>query len=375
MRRSFNSVCGFILIFSLFAHSGFTQVQYGCQLDFPYCDDYPDLKIAVHNGKTERIFKPECSKNPMVLRDSLFGQYATISLRLDGKYKYFGYYVTEKPSVINFYRVKKDSFKITLSNAKAVAEFADPFYKYCQREREAFSETAVQHEGFDYNIHVKNFRAFIHKMLSYVSEHSHQYFSYAVFRDMISQMMLPGQDSLFAVYLNFYNKTFDSNVKNSYEGRMLADRLNNQVKLHTMYAEAPDFSAFTIEGIRLTLREFHGKYIILNFWASWCGPCIKKFPLLKEIRKKYTTDQLEIIGVGMDEKLEILKKTISKHKLNWHQIHGNWPMLSKYSSANFLPQLYVIDRDGKMVYDLEHNELDWNQLTSLKSLLQKEISQ
>ncbi len=73
---------------------------------------------------------------------------------------------------------------------------------------------------------------------------------------------------------------------------------------------APDFSAQTLDGKRVSLHDFHGKVILLDIWASWCGPCKQEIPFLAETDKQYREKGLVILAVNIDKKLENVRKFI-----------------------------------------------------------------
>lgn len=136
-------------------------------------------------------------------------------------------------------------------------------------------------------------------------------------------------------------------------------------------AIAPDFSSTDINGNPLTLSSFRGKYVLLDFWASWCIPCRKGNPHLKELYSKYHDKGLEIICISDDDsKPENWHKAVEKDQVQeFHHIlrgltiaddgqpdHKN--DISELYCIKFLPTKYLIDKDGKIISKLEDGELD-----------------
>jgi len=112
---------------------------------------------------------------------------------------------------------------------------------------------------------------------------------------------------------------------------------------------APDFTLKDINGNDLSLSSLRGKYLILDFWGSWCIWCIKGFPELKKYYEKYG-DRLEILGVDCSDTEEKWKAAVEKHELKWKHVYN--PKDSKipemYAITGF-PTKIVIDPDGKIV--------------------------
>lgn len=84
--------------------------------------------------------------------------------------------------------------------------------------------------------------------------------------------------------------------------------------------KAPDFTAHTIDGREISISELEGQFVLLEFWASWCGPCIPEIPHLKSLRDRYAESNFEIIGISLDRNEETLSNFIEKEGIDWPQI-------------------------------------------------------
>ena len=114
--------------------------------------------------------------------------------------------------------------------------------------------------------------------------------------------------------------------------------------------EAPDFTLNDLNGKPLTLSSLRGKYVILDFWGSWCGWCIKGMPKMKEYYAKYA-DNLEILGVDCNDTLEKWKGAVAKHELPWLHVYwdkekGDNP-IELYGVQGF-PTKVVVNPEGKV---------------------------
>jgi thiol-disulfide isomerase/thioredoxin len=127
--------------------------------------------------------------------------------------------------------------------------------------------------------------------------------------------------------IGFYNQyekvyeNFSTEIKTSPDGKIMAKKLK-YFKQSNIGSLAPDFSVKDINGIQLTLSNFRSKkYILLDFWTSWCAPCLEDQVFLKKIYKRFSPNDFEIVSISRDTNLEQWKKTIEKHKTNvWRQV-------------------------------------------------------
>lgn len=125
---------------------------------------------------------------------------------------------------------------------------------------------------------------------------------------------------------------------------------------------APDFTLKTLEGTDFTLSSLKGKVVIIDFWASWCGPCRKSIPALKEIYAEYKDKGLEIVGVANDTKEENWRKAVEEDKSEWIHVIDVFPknspgeVISQYA-VQYIPSYFLVDKEGKIVGKLEKEEI------------------
>ncbi|HEX4380001.1 MAG TPA: TlpA disulfide reductase family protein, partial [Candidatus Acidoferrum sp.] len=112
---------------------------------------------------------------------------------------------------------------------------------------------------------------------------------------------------------------------------------------------APDFKLDGIDGKPLSLSASHGKVILLNFWATWCGPCRAEIPDLIELQKKYA-DKLQIIGLDVDDDDSTeVKQFVEKFGINYPVAMVTNEIRIQYGGVAALPTSFVLDSEGRVV--------------------------
>lgn len=123
-----------------------------------------------------------------------------------------------------------------------------------------------------------------------------------------------------------------------------------------------DFEATTTDGKSVKLSSFKGKVFLLDFWASWCGPCRVSNRQLVKVYNKYRDKGFEILGVSLDEEKEDWIKAIAKDKITWPQVIslGGWEAEAAIKwNIEALPSSFLIDQEGNVVaIDLDKNDLE-----------------
>lgn len=120
-------------------------------------------------------------------------------------------------------------------------------------------------------------------------------------------------------------------------------------KVQAAGVEAPDFTLKDIKGNDFKLSSLRGKIVVLDFWGSWCGWCIKGMPKMKEYYEKYK-GKFEILGVDCNDTEAKWKAAVEKHQLPWIHVYNpkDSKVLSDYAVQGF-PTKIVIDANGKII--------------------------
>jgi thiol-disulfide isomerase/thioredoxin len=112
---------------------------------------------------------------------------------------------------------------------------------------------------------------------------------------------------------------------------------------------ASDFSLETSSGSKFTLSEKRGKYVLLDFWASWCVPCRNSFPEVARLNEKYKGKNFEIIGVSVDRKTDLWKKALAEERCPWTQVCDPQGNVARLYAVSAIPLMVLVSPEGKII--------------------------
>ncbi|MBK7306877.1 MAG: TlpA family protein disulfide reductase [Chitinophagaceae bacterium] len=124
---------------------------------------------------------------------------------------------------------------------------------------------------------------------------------------------------------------------------------------------APEIELMSKEDSMVKLSLFNGKVVLIDFWASWCGPCRAANPYIQKLYKKYKDSGFEVFAVSLDVNKPLWLKAIKRDKLTYMQVIDNSGWLSKVAEKYYidaLPTNFLLDKSGKIVaINIEGKEL------------------
>jgi thiol-disulfide isomerase/thioredoxin len=128
------------------------------------------------------------------------------------------------------------------------------------------------------------------------------------------------------------------------------NRANGPANGQLIGGVAPDFELQKLDGASLKLSDLHGKAVLLNFWATWCGPCKVEMPWFVELQKEYGPQGFQIVGVAMDDaSTDDIAKFAKDMGVNYPILLGKEAVGLSYGGVNVLPTTFFLDRNGKVI--------------------------
>jgi peroxiredoxin len=140
-------------------------------------------------------------------------------------------------------------------------------------------------------------------------------------------------------------------------GCMRSSTLSNQsssqsdsaIKAESQRKAAPEFTLKDANGAAVKLADYKGKVVLLNFWATWCGPCKLEIPWFVEFEQKYKDRDFAVLGVSFDDDgWKSVRPYVEQHKINYRIMIGSEAIGQLYGNVDALPTSFIIDRQGRI---------------------------
>ena len=242
-----------------------------------------------------------------------------------------------------------DYHQVELYNEKASADVRANLVKYRKmRDNSTFSKS--DQEKFYKNVYLESYNRYQEALVHYIKEHAKMEAAIMLLKD------IDGLDKMKEAYTLFdpsvregrMKPLFDSWVSDAEKRIQEEAEEKEAAKKQAAGLEAPVFTLNDINGNPLTLSSLRGKYVVLDFWGSWCVWCIKGFPKMKEYYAKYP-GKFEILGVDCKDTEDKWKAAVKKHELPWLHVYSpkGSTILDDYGVTGF-PTKIIIGPDGKI---------------------------
>lgn len=322
------------------------------------------ISISYDNGKESKNIQPIITNHIWTLNDSLYDPYSLIVFYLENmKTKITSgqaFWVSDKPAKIIFHNdslTKGELLKYTTLNAWSSNDVCKSMKnpEISQAQTELNNYWLQNYDNLDANPlkmdtfeHRRN--GIVERKLEQVRMCKKDYFVLDYFESGIVKT----RNAFTATeLLSFFNDSFPDSLKNTFKGRRIEKDLTARIN-SKKGSEAPDFEIKALSGKKVSLKELKGKYVLLDFWASWCAPCIKMAPKLKEIGDKYPRNKIEIISVTLDKDYNQFLTALKRIDTDFTHVFGDSNIVEKYAVGG-IPQVILIDPNGIVLYNREED--------------------
>jgi len=121
----------------------------------------------------------------------------------------------------------------------------------------------------------------------------------------------------------------------------------------SIYGDNLKFSLTTITGENLSEENLKNKIVLINFWGTWCSPCVQELPLLEQLFQTYKSPDLIFLGVAEDSKSEKIAESIDKFNVNYFIVQDHSDYFADFFTVSVMPTTFLINKDGKVVLRID----------------------
>jgi len=361
-----------LLIFLFISTLSFAQKQFHITIQFVPKLDTNNIKIIMEVGKGWHNI-PVVVKNRKIEIDcKVFSKYAYLSISSPTTSNQKAYFITNEVSSLIFYGNDKSAKDYPFVNGKLInaieiinSDEAKKLKHYVQKEKKESDDFEQKNGSSKYmsdslmSIYKHVGALYDKKLMDFIKLNSNQYFSFWVFRIQLASSENINVDSL----LLFYQKVLYPKYKNLFEAKYTLEYLKGRT--FKINKPAPDFVTKDITGKTITLKQFRGKYVFINIWATWCVPCVEELPLIKKLRDDFSEEQLVMISLSEDLTKASLENGIKQYGLNWTNVYRDFDLINKYQFSSGIPLSFLIDKEGKLVFMHNGGLIDTDELRKL----------
>jgi thiol-disulfide isomerase/thioredoxin len=367
------------------------QKTFNVDLEIGTAIDKQKLSFSYDDGQNSSIPITETFKNDKInINRKFYSFFAVLHMNYkenDSVSYESAFFVNDKPAVIKLFKDTVSVISNPFQNCKTInatdiysSETQNRLSEFSKKEISAMNHFWAKNSAtFQQNDSInKLFKATLQKVnernLEFIKQNANEYFSFWYFRTQIISVTAvynkSGDLREYKKLLSFFRTVFPLSYKRSYEGRSIETLLKGKMNTETgrintqINNPAPEFDVKDIKGRFIRLRNFRGKYVLLDFWATWCGPCMQEISFIKNIRETYRENKLIMISVSIDNaKDQIKAKNIIREKMmNWINLFGKND-LNKTFGVSAIPAIFLINKEGIIIYKSEG--IDHDALTAL----------
>ncbi len=339
----------------LFTYASFGQRNFFINVYFEGAKDY-DVVYLIFKDKIQdsSIIMNKQARFPLLKKEDEWGSYFISYINEDRRYGALLFHNAQSDISLT---VDKEFWQWTISgdtNATEQNEFYKGLFALGKERRLLEKKLSETTDSINTIILKKDIESF-DKLnddycINWVLKHSASPFSVAILRVMIDRSHT--KKSLDTVAANCFDKLLPQAKMNNHETVLLQRQFafySDKYSIVRTNEKAPTFLIKDTIGYAIKPEHFKGKWLLIDFWASWCGPCRQSNPLLKQVYEKYHGNGFEILSISVDKESDQWKKAIKDDKMTWSQgsdLLGLEFGVGQSYQISAVPTYFIVSPDG-----------------------------
>lgn len=172
--------------------------------------------------------------------------------------------------------------------------------------------------------------------------------------------------------LNFYTMYLKPELSNQRSRDYVETKIELLLNSINEGQPIPDFSVYTIDHEQINNKTLKGEVVLINFWATWCAPCMEEVPDLKQIHHTYKDDNFKTVSITLDHDSSKFVRTIKENEMDWIHIFKPEKQFLDAFRINPIPAIFLINEEGIIIYNSDVREKD-KELADLKQILKEKF--
>lgn len=330
----------------------------------------PDIDISLNDGINSQFLNDSLGKSTFHMTNLYYGYYGHISIWYKKSGRVYEYFINDKPGkfILNVDSVDQGK-SLNVIHSGGIINSVDSIENPIRYEYDNFLKNDSNHiaiveiyknyiNEINKNDSIRNkltthTKLFNKKLLSFIEERNEDYYSFYLFKNY-SKMQLEEllNDEDYMSSLRHQLNAFPKKYTDTKEGKILQQELQNKITPLEKW-NFINFNFIDVKGIKYTIENLKSDYILLDFWATWCAPCITQIPDIKNLNKQYSLEKLQIISISADLDSANFSKVIEENEMNWVHIFDKNKDVARKFSIKAYPTLILIDKTGRLIFRSE----------------------
>lgn len=373
-----NLISGVLLLF--FYIPALAQRKADITINLDSSIDYRNVRWVFNTGKGEINNKDTISSAIIHIKSRFYSKLATVKIIYkaeDNNYYSNEFFIGSKPATISISEnplMPEMSIRCKqLINATPLYDTSqNHFFKSLANSRLSAGKkiaslyqhnNGIEVNGNDslFNVLKNYYKELNDSSIQFLKSKPKKYLSFAYFIRQVGSVSLVyfRRDTTYLKsLLSIMDTLFPKRFTNSPEGRKIRFQINALTNAPDLNSAAPLFTAKDLKGEKISLASLKGNYILLDFWASWCGPCLRDLPQVKRIYNSLSSKNFLLLGISIDSNPGDARKIISNFGIGWRNILDKNENIFNLFGVTSVPTKILINPQGRIIYRSDMNEDD-----------------